>query len=104
MIRGNPCPNQPERGRQPVDDINAYFVAELFLQCLGGVITGGAGTNDRDVQHPQLLAFQPMLAHPAIAARTWRQKPLPGGLGREAVRSEEHTSELQSLMRISYAF
>src|SRR3546814_3382350 len=27
----------------------------------------------------------------------------PGGQGRQALRSEEHTSELQSLMRISYA-
>src|SRR3546814_3462175 len=35
-----------------------------------------------------------------------RSRTLPVGLrrrGRRAVRSEEHTSELQSLMRISYA-
>src|SRR3546814_8476123 len=32
-----------------------------------------------------------------------RSKPLEPGLGRERTRSEEHTSELQSLMRISYA-
>src|SRR3546814_7935036 len=28
---------------------------------------------------------------------------LPAGIDRQSVRSEEHTSELQSLMRISYA-
>src|SRR3546814_4776318 len=36
----------------------------------------------------------------------WRQDPLPGqgrAEGRGECRSEEHTSELQSLMRISYA-
>src|SRR3546814_2612356 len=30
-------------------------------------------------------------------------RPLPSVTGRDVVRSEEHTSELQSLMRISYA-
>src|SRR3546814_7543461 len=32
-----------------------------------------------------------------------RGHPVPRGLGLEDSRSEEHTSELQSLMRISYA-
>src|SRR3546814_8649635 len=42
-------------------------------------------------------------AHPRIARR---RKRLPVGsmaIGRSTRRSEEHTSELQSLMRISYA-
>src|SRR3546814_8437371 len=30
-------------------------------------------------------------------------RPMPRGLNRHILRSEEHTSELQSLMRISYA-
>src|SRR3546814_11595728 len=34
--------------------------------------------------------------------RSPRGRPVPGGAARRA-RSEEHTSELQSLMRISYA-
>src|SRR3546814_10461814 len=34
-------------------------------------------------------------------ARIWRKVKVPGHV--EEVRSEEHTSELQSLMRISYA-
>src|SRR3546814_5685312 len=39
------------------------------------------------------------------AGRKWVQRaPVPDfGLGIAALRSEEHTSELQSLMRISYA-
>src|SRR3546814_2510002 len=46
--------------------------------------------------------------HPHIEAAVERQlKTLPhvmlGGLAHEQARSEEHTSELQSLMRISYA-
>src|SRR3546814_3158312 len=46
----------------------------------------------------------------AAARRQWRNKPRPGAIphcvpfpGRRGRRSEEHTSELQSLMRISYA-
>src|SRR3546814_2635230 len=45
-----------------------------------------------------------------VAARFQRRggvrgprRPHPPGAGRQARRSEEHTSELQSLMRISYA-
>src|SRR3546814_20236970 len=34
----------------------------------------------------------------AITAQLWKQ-----GVGTTPIRSEEHTSELQSLMRISYA-
>src|SRR3546814_1943157 len=34
---------------------------------------------------------------------TWRIAALPAGVAATARRSEEHTSELQSLMRISYA-
>src|SRR3546814_4443422 len=37
----------------------------------------------------------------ALVAQRAQQEPQPRGKG--AVRSEEHTSELQSLMRISYA-
>src|SRR3546814_10897277 len=41
---------------------------------------------------------QPRIAHPAARAADVAGLELTGGL-----RSEEHTSELQSLMRISYA-
>src|SRR3546814_7248776 len=36
-------------------------------------------------------------------ARLFEVRPPRGGLGGDRARSEEHTSELQSLMRISYA-
>src|SRR3546814_10327882 len=45
-----------------------------------------------DIEHR--LRLQPVVAAVEIAAAR---------LGRQAERSEEHTSELQSLMRISYA-
>src|SRR3546814_4083057 len=38
-----------------------------------------------------------------VARRPLRRHDCPGGLRQLAPRSEEHTSELQSLMRISYA-
>src|SRR3546814_2629485 len=40
---------------------------------------------------------------PGIMCRTPGQPRPPGLYGRRHIRSEEHTSELQSLMRISYA-
>src|SRR3546814_4265949 len=40
----------------------------------------------------------------AVALRNrWRRQQLDSALRDEVTRSEEHTSELQSLMRISYA-
>src|SRR3546814_9991140 len=69
--------------------------------------------NDRQTLRPRLRA-QPR-ADPRGAARTFRQlpprarsgtrhRPARGAFRRgNALRSEEHTSELQSLMRISYA-
>src|SRR3546814_8822053 len=42
------------------------------------------------------------LAEVAVAARKWAQLN-PEAFMRDPLRSEEHTSELQSLMRISYA-
>src|SRR3546814_2290793 len=51
--------------------------------------------------HP---ALQPIrrFGHGALKQRARRPEILSGG-GRVRFRSEEHTSELQSLMRISYA-
>src|SRR3546814_2275399 len=40
---------------------------------------------------------------PLVAALDGQRLAITGALGQGAVRSEEHTSELQSLMRISYA-
>src|SRR3546814_6099107 len=50
--------------------------------------------------HPQ-VAWVSCAALPSSPYRKLAEKYLPLGAG--SVRSEEHTSELQSLMRISYA-
>src|SRR3546814_1900274 len=47
-----------------------------------------------DTPEPQRAVARAMLSHGKVRARRWRVSIL---------RSEEHTSELQSLMRISYA-
>src|SRR3546814_2649844 len=46
------------------------------------------------VLHPRGVAVVIQASHECISSR---------GIGMHGVRSEEHTSELQSLMRISYA-
>src|SRR3546814_8936475 len=58
-----------------------------------GIVEDGAHHLDRD--RPAGHGDPQSLAHPAPAALDERQRDRP--------RSEEHTSELQSLMRISYA-
>src|SRR3546814_2630914 len=45
----------------------------------------------------------PTLGKPTIPQRKPIENTFQGGRKRGALRSEEHTSELQSLMRISYA-
>src|SRR3546814_7315185 len=52
-----------------------------------------------------LLSFEPeqLSATEAIDRLTAHRGPLVKELSRMALRSDEHTSELQSLMRISYA-
>src|SRR3546814_10092512 len=49
----------------------------------------------------RLAPFRGGIAQPQGSARA-RSRGIAGGAG-DATRSEEHTSELQSLMRISYA-
>src|SRR3546814_1005506 len=53
---------------------------------------------------PQARSIQSASPAPASAAQwmVWTAIPSPGWR-RPTIRSEEHTSELQSLMRISYA-
>src|SRR3546814_2749605 len=65
---------------------------------------GGLG-RDRVLHHP-LDEVQPVLRVPGAQQGTADlvDREVAEGLGRRGrVRSEEHTSELQSLMRISYA-
>src|SRR3546814_4421461 len=79
------------------------------------VVTSGATDHGTDV-HVQIDAGVPTLVRELAlgidgAAQSDRQvqrvvsgfKPAPGKRFVDARRSEEHTSELQSLMRISYA-
>src|SRR3546814_9175812 len=56
-----------------------------------------------DTLFPYTTLFRSLLRHPPPAMPLWLLF-LPGwGFSSPETRSEEHTSELQSLMRISYA-
>src|SRR3546814_10096435 len=74
-----------------IDELNAQAHADT-LQGLGTV--GGAVIDDQFAAHAALE--QGLLEHALDVQRRLAQ-------AEGAVRSEEHTSELQSLMRISYA-
>src|SRR3546814_9157738 len=65
------------------------------LQRLGPRATGDAVAADHRQRHPP--------AHRIPRAADDRRSRHEGAVRRRAGRSEEHTSELQSLMRISYA-
>src|SRR3546814_7683378 len=66
-----------------------------------------AAQPDRQLQHP-LASRHPIRhraghVHPWTTAGSVRRAPGRAGADADTQRSEEHTSELQSLMRISYA-
>src|SRR3546814_3047608 len=86
------------------------LMQELFIPLVFAIGGGGqvgidqmATVDDRDgLGQPRIVA----LALQAVGGRWLRQIPARAGKGRHVgrrQRSEEHTSELQSLMRISYA-
>src|SRR3546814_2569880 len=62
---------------------------------------------ERGPRHPALRRPGDIVPHPGrpdgAAGRRRRRRQRGPGVPRRAQRSEEHTSELQSLMRISYA-
>src|SRR3546814_10797292 len=58
-----------------------------------------AGTGADDLHHRALVDYQPL----ARLRLVGDQAEIGGGIALQHRRSEEHTSELQSLMRISYA-
>src|SRR3546814_2520956 len=71
-------------------------------------LAAGQGTRMKSQKHKVLhpVAGRPMLLHllASVETLTPAKKIVVVGAGRDQVeRSEEHTSELQSLMRISYA-
>src|SRR3546814_5220783 len=62
-----------------------------------------AGIRRRGVRrHPAVLGLDQLVLHQLLRSVGWRPLGDPGSV-HDRRRSEEHTSELQSLMRISYA-
>src|SRR3546814_2676087 len=79
----------------------AELLAQLYIELTGGRQIGFALATDipatqaeRTTAKPHIRIIRPARAHRASAEELERHA---------AFRSEEHTSELQSLMRISYA-
>jgi hypothetical protein len=54
MVGRDARPDQPERHRQAIDDIDADIVAERLLARLGGVIAGGSRSDYRHMPHRPL--------------------------------------------------
>src|SRR3546814_10335506 len=88
----------PDSGTIPRISDSLDFAGLAEKSCLRFTSSHGAPLllhpSDADLLH----ALQPQYRLPAIARRRARSAPLW-----DLARSEEHTSELQSLMRISYA-
>src|SRR3546814_10048230 len=78
------------------DALDHVRVERALGQELGAADPGGLGVEDVDEQAADDLALLLRIGHPGKPAE--EEVPLV-----RMDRSEEHTSELQSLMRISYA-
>src|SRR3546814_3968009 len=113
-----PAQGSESRNRQVIADLVAAGDPERWLAATYArrqARPGLAALFALDISLGRLVAStnEPMIG--AIRIAWWRealeklhQPPLPGepvlqALAHEVTRSEEHTSELQSLMRISYA-
>src|SRR3546814_3728329 len=76
------------------------FLARLYLSCFRAARPGGVGeplageSDRRSIRWPSPLRLYPDRGTGDSPGQSWKA---------EELRSEEHTSELQSLMRISYA-
>src|SRR3546814_7533998 len=79
-------PPEPEVYRQSTDEAIANLEAVL--------------SQHRNHDDGRIQAWSMVVGHTACSDELWRAA---AELGRSYDRSEEHTSELQSLMRISYA-
>src|SRR3546814_9595857 len=85
------------------------FVRQMFAQISDVVIFGRAVHDDvnsiRAPRDHQIVQYAPIaikkqrIAHASV----FQADDISGKQGFERFRSEEHTSDLQSLMRISYA-
>src|SRR3546814_8654600 len=99
MLRRPPGPTRPDtlfpytpRFRSPRGDAGRADRAEEWRR-------DGAAAGHRIVEYGQRPGVQPGAARRTVRQRFgWALQP-----ARDQIRSEEHTSELQSLMRISYA-
>src|SRR3546814_2884126 len=99
-----------------LDSATPWPSAWALVPTVGAALIIGAGCRTEDTVVGRLLSLRPMtwlggisysvyLWHwplLVLAEVQWPEIGLPAKLG-IGVRSEEHTSELQSLMRISYA-
>src|SRR3546814_7000010 len=104
-----------------ISDWSSDVCSSMLMDILGGVFTGAAYAGDvanqfLDFERPQnaghfFLALRPGLFVSADDFRSRMDRlvqrvhavPTAEGFEEILMRSEEHTSELQSLMRISYA-
>src|SRR3546814_6838010 len=86
-------PRPPLRTKQVMDAMTAYQVVHM----LEGVVTRGTAQRLRDLNRP-LFGKTGTTSGPNDVWFIGGTPDIVAG-----VRSEEHTSELQSLMRISYA-
>src|SRR3546814_10255541 len=85
-------------------------ISDLSSDVCSSDLGGGCGKHARVVQwecQPRQCLAHVQRARRRLVSRNWREQCFQQTLHRKwrqsAQRSEEHTSELQSLMRISYA-
>src|SRR3546814_3927538 len=86
-------PDMPEGVEAPLDWLALYAQDKTGYDNLCALVS--RAHLDRPIEQPAHVSFDDLQGHTqGLIALT---------AGREGARSEEHTSELQSLMRISYA-
>src|SRR3546814_9640380 len=68
-----------------------------FRKVAEPIATGNCDTSDGHARQSSLVCFSPVAQAQQIGYRRWALDP------KATHRSEEHTSEIQSLLRISYA-
>src|SRR3546814_3245194 len=105
-----PAPSFPHRGsasgpnhRPDFEQLREERQVQRLLQEAHAAGTAGAGAEADDPHHRAHVAEAPRLELAFQVHQVFAQRVLAPVGGGVLVRSEEHTSELQSLMRISYA-
>src|SRR3546814_15966809 len=103
----------PPRSKRTATPLPYTTLFRSEIDCV--ITTGGTGVTGRDVTPEAFKAVMEkeiegfgelfrMLSYAKIGASTMQSRAIGGVAGGTyLLRSEEHTSELQSLMRISYA-